>query len=270
MRVDGVGVGMMPAKILQRGAILHRARRKAEALFQNLMCVRPGDGVHGVKAHGQAARHRRADGVEIEQAFHQRGIIGHRIDHLHAQPADLRGADRVEINVRRLHRAPLRDGGGALIDRLGHALGRGAAIGDVIFDAEIFLRPAGIVAGRQHEAAAGLVLPNHIRRGGRGQNAPLPHQHARIAIGRRDADHLLDHGAIVITAIAAHHQSRLVGPIDHIKHALDKVFRVIGLRKHLHLLAQPGRARFLPRERRGGMGDDRGGLGHRGSLVISR
>ena len=90
--VDQIGVGVMTAKIFQRHTVAHGAGGKAQTPFEDLGGIRAGHGVHRVKGHGVAGRDRRADRVEIKQAFHQRGIIGDRVDHLDRQIADLRFA----------------------------------------------------------------------------------------------------------------------------------------------------------------------------------
>ncbi len=82
--------------------------------------------------------------------LHQLCIVADRIDYLDRHPgrhrrffdhidvdhADIR--DLVAVEIARVLRE----------DRVGDLLRRRAAIADIVFDAEILVRPAGIVAGR--------------------------------------------------------------------------------------------------------------------------
>jgi hypothetical protein len=116
---------MVPAEILQRHAIAHRAGGKAQPLFQDFHGIGAGHRVHRVKRHGQAIGHGGADRGKVEQGFHQVGIVGHRIDHRNLAIAHGHAAAGVQVDVRRVHRQPAVDRLGAGIDRLGHAFGAG-------------------------------------------------------------------------------------------------------------------------------------------------
>ena len=81
-----------------------------------------------------------ADRVEIEQRFHQLGIVGDRIDHLDRHARDLDRADPVEIDVGELTVRYWSIDLGAGKDRVGDLFRRGAAVADVVLDAEILGR----------------------------------------------------------------------------------------------------------------------------------
>ncbi|KAG5721678.1 hypothetical protein E4T56_gene6046, partial [Termitomyces sp. T112] len=111
------------------------------------------------------------------------------------------------------------------------------------------------MAGREDEAPAGAILADDMAGRGRGQDAPLPHQHTAITIGGGHADRLLDHGAVVIAPVAADHQSGPFAPLDHIEHALDEILGIIGACEYFHLLAQARSPRLLPGDGLGRMDD---------------
>ena len=252
VRVDKVGIGVMAAKILQRRAIAHSTLCKAQPALENLGRIRPGHRTHRVKSHGEAGRDLAADRGEIEQAFHQRGIIGDRVDHLHHHAANLTGADAVQSDIAG-HGQPAINRLCAGKDGFGHRFRRRATVGDVVLDAEILIWPGGIVAGRKDQAAAGAIFADDMAGGRCRQDTAPPDQHPAIAIGRRYADGLGDHYAIMKSPVAADHERCAFGAVHHVEHRLNEVFRVIRLGKHPHLLAQPGCARFLPCKGRGGM-----------------
>ena len=116
----------------------------------------------------------RADGREVEQGRHQRLVVGDRIEHLDRHPADLGGADAVEVEVGRVQGPVFADGLGAGEDRVGDLLRRRAAIADIVLDAEIAVRPAGIVAGGEDDAAEGLAAADHAEAAGVESRPPWP------------------------------------------------------------------------------------------------
>jgi hypothetical protein len=180
-----------------------------------------------------------------------------RIDDLDRQLADLALPDRVEIDRCRVDDAILVDRRGPGIDRLGHLLRRRPAVGDIVFDAEIFVRPAGIVAGGQDEAADRAALADQVGCSGGRKDAPLPHDHAAKAVRRRHADRDADHLAVEEAAIATDHQCGALFAVHHVEYRLDEVFGIMGLLKDFHLLAEPGCARLLI-----GKGGGRHRIGH--------
>ncbi len=87
--------------------------------------------------------------VEIEQRLHQRGIVGDRVDDLDGHVARLLRADAAEVDVGRVLDQIAVEHLGPREHRIGDLLRRRAAIADIVLDAEIAVRPAGIVAGRR-------------------------------------------------------------------------------------------------------------------------
>ena len=86
VRVGEVGIGVPAAEVGERGAVDHGARRRAQAALEDLGGVRPGDGVHGVEAHAEAAaRQQRPNGGEVEERLHERGVVGDGVDDLHGE-----------------------------------------------------------------------------------------------------------------------------------------------------------------------------------------
>ena len=153
--MDQIGVGMVMAEVGQGGAVHHRAGRCAQALFENFGRIGAGYRAHRIEGEGEAAGDHRPDRGEIEQAFHQRGIAGDRIDHFDGHGAQLAGPQRVDIDVSGVEDAIAVDRQGPRVDRVGHLLWGWPAVRHIIFDAEILVRPAGIMAGRQHQSAKG-------------------------------------------------------------------------------------------------------------------
>ena len=262
--MDEVRVGMMMAKVRQGRAVHHRALRRAEPLFENLDRIGTSHRAHRIEGEGESVRNLRADRGEIEQAFHQVGIGGDGIDHIDSHAAQRGRADRVEINVGGVEDLVAFYRQGALDDRVGHFFRRRAAIADIIFDAEIFVRAAGIVAGRQDETAKGARCADEVRGGGRGQYAALAHQHPAKAIGRRHLQHDLDDFAVEVAPVAADDQGLPRKSVEAVEHRLDEIFGIMGLREDAYLLAQARRAGLLVRE---GLG--RNGLDHAGIPLVS-
>ena len=87
------------------------------------------------------------DRVEIEQGFHQRLIVGDRVDHLDRHFAEPAVAEGAEVDILTIENPISVDRLRIGEDRVGDLLGRRAAIAGIIFDAEIAMRSAGIVAG---------------------------------------------------------------------------------------------------------------------------
>ena len=96
-------------------------------------------------------------------------------------------ADVIEIDVVVVEHAIAVNLRGAPVDRLGHPLGRRAAIADIELDAEIAVRSARIVAGRQDQATLGAMATDHGAGRRCGEDAGAADQHAGDAVGRRHA-----------------------------------------------------------------------------------
>ena len=240
--VDEVGVGVVAAEIGQRRAVAHGTTRESQAIFEDFGGIGAGDRAHRVECHGEA---RTPDRVEIEQRFHQGGVIGDGIDHLDGQVADLHLAERIEVDIVALHDQIAVDRLRAGVDRLRHLFGRRAAIADIVLDAEILVRPAGIVAGGEDETAERLALADQVAGGGGGQDAALADDDAGEAVGGGHADRDLNHLAVEEAAVTADDQRRAILAVDRIEHRLDEIFRIMRLLEHPDLFAQAGCARLL-------------------------
>jgi hypothetical protein len=95
---------------------------------------------------------------------------------------------------------------GAGEDRVGDLLGRRAAIADIVLDAEIAGRAAGIVAGRQDDAAEGLVLADDVEAAGVDRMPPCPTSTRPKPLAAAMLDGDLDDLAVEVAAVAADHQ----------------------------------------------------------------
>ena len=240
-----IGVGVVAAEIGQRRAVAHGAGGRAKLTLENRVRIRPGDGVHGVEGEPQAPRERRPQRVEVEQLAHQLDVIRDRIDHLDLHFADAEGARAANVYIGRVHGQDFRDPQRLGVDRVRDLLGRRPAIGRVELDAEIAIRPAGIVARRKDQAAESLVLADNAGCGGRGENAAGAHERAAETVGRRDADHRLDRLGVVVAPVAANHERQAAEPFrwpDGVEHGLHEVRQVIALRKLGGLLTEPAGA----------------------------
>src|SRR3546814_13835230 len=71
--------------------------------------------------------------------------------------SDVCSSDLRDVDVGRVRDAIRADFLRAPVDRLGNALRRRATGGDVVLEAEVALRAAGSVAGRENEADVGLA-----------------------------------------------------------------------------------------------------------------
>jgi hypothetical protein len=152
--VGKVGVGMAPTEIGQGFLAHHGARRCAKAFLQDLHGVGSGDGVHGIEPHAEAVRlDQCAHGREIEQRVHQVGVVGDRVHDLDLHLAELLVAHMIDIHVRRPCDPVVCDLEAGRVDGAGDRLRCRPAVGDVELDAEIALRTARVVAGRENDAA---------------------------------------------------------------------------------------------------------------------
>jgi len=244
--VNQVGVRVLTAEVGLGVAVQYRARLRPEHTLENLLRVGAGDGVHGVEAHGeQPGVEELADALEVEQLLHQHRVVGDRVDDLHGHPADRRRAALIEVDRCGLDGQVAVDLSGAVVDRLGHGLGGGAAVRDVELDPEVAVGPAGVVTGRQDQApwarrlritqdAAGVdsqpcwpttVRATPLAAASRRITAPLP---------------------VVVAAVAAEHQGPATQGRLGVEDRLDEVLEVAGGLEYRHLLAQAGGAGRCP------------------------
>ena len=243
--MNEVRVRMMPAEIGQRHEVARGTLRRAEPVLQYLLGIRPRHRMHGVEAHAEAALEHGADRVEVEQALHQFGIVADRIDHIDRHAAGLHRAHLVDVDRVEIGNLVFADLLRALEDRIGHFFRRRAAILGVVFDAEILVRAAGIVARRQYDAAEGAVLADDVRRSRRREDAALPDHDLAEAVRGGHADHGLHHLAIVKAPVAAEHQRLSVAPFQAVEDRLHEVLDIVLLLENRHLLAQAGGSRLL-------------------------
>ena len=124
------------------------------------MRVRSGHRMHRIEAHAKARGEQIADRVEIEQRLHQRGILNDRVDDLDRGCLDGGRFERVEIDIGRVGNLVLVDRLAARENRIGNFFRRGAAVAGIVFDAEIAVRAARIVAGGQDDAAERAQRPD--------------------------------------------------------------------------------------------------------------
>ncbi len=237
--VDRVGVGVQIAEVFARFGVDHGALGCAELAFEQGFGIGTAHRPHGVQPQAEAAGEQGANGVEIEQLALHRAIVGHRVDDLDLRAQQGVGAESVQRQVGAVHRADFIHLARTQVDGFCDRLGRGAAVGDVVFDAEVALRPAGVVAGRQHDAAAGRPAANDRAHRRGGQQSSLPHQHPRVALRRRHAQDGLDGDAVVVAPVAAHDQGLAAGVPQHVEQGLHKVFEIAGLLEHADFFAQP-------------------------------
>ena len=257
--VHEVRVGVVAAEVGLGLAVADGAGGRAQAVLEDLGGVGAGDGVHGVEGHGEAALEHRADRGEVEQRLHQLGVVGDRVDDLDGHAAEVAGADRVEVDVGGVEDAVFGDGFRAGVDRLGDLLRRRAAVADVVLDAEVLGRAAGVVAGREDDAAEGAVLADDVGGGGRREDAAAADEDAAEAVGGGHLQRGLDDLAVEVAAVAADDQGLALEAFEAVEDRLDEVLDVGRLLEVRDLLAQARGAGLLVVEGPGGEGRGHGG-----------
>ena len=158
------------------------------------------------KASRRPDAKRRAQSRKIEELAHQLDVIGYGVDDLDLCVADAVARDVAEVHVGGVKAQDLGDFQRLGVDRVRDLLWRRAAVGGVELDAEVAIRTAGVMAGREDQAAEGLVLANDAGGGRRGQNAAGADQKTPDAICGGDADDGLDRLRVIIAAIPADHE----------------------------------------------------------------
>ncbi len=246
----------MAAEVGQRRPVDHRSGARLQFALEDRMRIRTGDGVQPVEPHTEARGEEIADRVEVEQRLHQREILRDRVDDLDLGPLDLDGPEAVDVDVRGVRDLVRRDRLGVGEDRFGDVLRGGSAGADVVLDAEIAVRAAGIVARRQDDPAKGGERANQRRDGGGGENASLADDDAAEAVRRGDLDHDLDRLAVEKAPVAAEDERFPLKALERIESRLNEVFEIVRLLEDRDLLAQTRSARPLVGERLGGDGPD--------------
>ncbi len=250
--VGRIGVGVMPAEVGQRRAVDHRASAGFQLVLEDHMRVRPGHRVQAIETHPETRGEQSADGVEVEQRLHQREILRDGIDDLDLHPLDLDGPEAVDVDVRGVGDCVGGDRLGMAEDRLGDVLRGRSAGADVVLDAEIAVRAAGIVARRQNDPAIGGEGANQRRDGGRRKDSALADDNSPEAVRRGDLDHDLDRLPVEKAPVAAEDERFALKALEGIESRLNEVFEVVRPLKDRDLLAQTRRAWPLVGERLGG------------------
>ncbi len=257
MGVRQVGVGVAVAEILEGDAIDDGAGRRAEHALDDRRRVRPGHRMHGVELHAKvAAAKQRGNGVEVEQLRHQLGIVRHRIENLDHHIADATDTNAVNVHIGAVGDAVGADRFCFLIDRLRYLLRCRAAVSDIILDAEILVRTAGVMARRQHDPAVRLGLADHARRRRCGQNAAPPDTDAAEAIGGGNLQDHLDGLAVIVSSVATDDQGLPLISCQCIEYRLHEVLKIVDLFENADLLSQSRRSGFLAFIGNGGDGFD--------------
>ena len=149
---------MVAAEVWQRRSVDDRALRRPQHALENGMRVGAGDGVHAVEADPEPGGEQRADGVEIEQRRHQLSILRDRIDDLDRRVFEPDFAEPIDVDVGRVRNFVGAYRLAAGKDFVGDLLRGRSAGADVVFDAEVTLRAARIVARRQDDPAEGAEM----------------------------------------------------------------------------------------------------------------
>ncbi len=191
----------------------------------------------------------RADRRKVEQAGHEVAVDRHGIDDPHLCRADKSLAEMIDVHIRRFDGLVALDHLAVGENGLGDLFRGRAAGGNIVFDAEIGVGAARIVARRKHDAAEGFFVADHRRRGGGGQNSGAPDDDFAKPVGDRHFQNDLDGLAIEVTAVAADHQRLALKPFQRRKDRLDEIGEIVRLLENLGFLAQAGRARTLVIER---------------------
>ena len=243
--MNEVRVGVMPAEIRQRLAVDDRPRRRAETALQNLLGVGPGDGAHCVEAHSEPISQPRADALEIEEQFHERCIVGDRIDDFDRHRTDCLHADPLEVDLPGPHASVFAESAAFLKDSLGDVGRRRPAVRDIVLYAEVTFRAAGIVAGGEDDAATRLLEPDQVRCSGRGKDTALSDNDAAVAVGSRHLQDRADRRAIVVAPVAAENEDGAGLRRNGIEDRLDEVLQIAGRFEDPDLLPKPRGARPL-------------------------
>ena len=133
--VNEVRIRMMAAEILQRGVVEHELRIRSKAVDENFARIGTGHGMHGVEGDIEAILDQCADSVEIEECFHQFGIVGDGIDDLDCHAAGFALAEFLKIHVVEIGYQVAVDFLGAREDRLGDLFRRRTSVRDIVLDA---------------------------------------------------------------------------------------------------------------------------------------
>ena len=146
-----IGIRVPPAKIFFWNKIHHASRRCTQHAFKNLLRIGAGDGVHGVKAHGEPACEHFFYRFKIKQLLHQGGIIRNRINNFNFHALKIANANLGQVGCRRLNDFEFFNFSGARINSIGKRFGCRPPASNVKLDAKITLCPPPIVTGGKNQ-----------------------------------------------------------------------------------------------------------------------
>ncbi len=238
VRISQVGIGVPLAEILQRHGIHQTVFRCIEPIDQNLPRIRACDRVHGIELHAKTAIEQQPDRRKIEDRCHQFGIIDDTVDDFDQHASKLEGSNYVKRQVRRILDFVSADLLAVGENGISNLLRSRSAIAGVVFDAEIAIRPARIMAGGKDNAAEGLVFSDDAGGSRRRQDTTLSNQYATEAVGCSHLQDDLYRLPVVISTVAAQRQRGTGRCVYRIKNALDKIFQIMRLLKNADPLAQ--------------------------------
>ena len=179
-----IWIRVRPPKIFLGNPVYYGANACRKSFYEDLPGIGTGDSMHGVEAHGEdPGGKERFYFSEIKQLFHQIGVIADRINHINLHCSQMAGVVPVKVNIPGLgNSVPFK-----FLARFIHCIGkRGrsrAAIGNIELDAEISIRSARVVAGRQHYAASGLIFSYQMGNRWRRQQSVLTDHYPPNAVG---------------------------------------------------------------------------------------
>ena len=249
--MDEIGVGMPTTEILQRHAVDDGAGLGAQPLLEDLVRIWARYSMHGIKYHGETAGKQRPDGREIEQLFHQRGIVGDGVDHLddHAR-CGLEAAGPVEVD-----RSPDRR---FCSDRFpgcacGNARVRLSGAGPPLAALNLMPKspsgPPGLWLADSTSPPMAPRLRMRLEAAGVDRMPPWPTTTFAKPLAAAMRIGGLDRLAIEKAAIAADDQRRAVAPLEAVEDRLDEILHIMRLPEHRHLPCAGPRCRASGRRR---------------------
>lgn len=182
---------------------------------------------------------------KFKERLHQFGIIRYRIDHLDRHAIHFSRAQATKVNVRRIDNLIFRNGFRTVENGIRHFFRCRTTIADVILDAEIPVRAARIMAGRQNNTAEGFVFSDDATDSRGRQDTILSDHDFSDAVGCRHFQDDLYGRAVEIPAVSTQHKRLALDVTDRIENGLDKILEVMRLLKHRNRFAQTGCARIL-------------------------
>ena len=243
---------MAATEIGQRDAVEHGFRWRAEASDEDVPGVRAGDGVQGIESEAEVAADEIAKPVEVEELFHQAGIVGDWIDDLDGHIAGVHLAEPVQVRDCNICDEIAAEAAARGENAFGETLRRLAAVGHVEFDPEVSVRSARIVAGGQQESALGPADSNQVGGRGRGQDAPLADDQVANPVPGGYPDESRQGFPVPVAAVAARNKGSAPQVGHRVEHGLEEVLQISRLGEHGGFLPQPCRSGTLVGERLGG------------------